>query len=55
LILKISCSKNKKEKSRDKFDLSKLPTSKIAKFHKATGDALDVLIDDMEVENARLK
>jgi hypothetical protein len=44
-------SKGKRIKDSE-MNLNKVPTSRIAKIHKITGDALDVSIDDMEAENA---
>jgi hypothetical protein len=47
-------SKGKRTKYSE-MDLNKVPASRISKIHKIIGDALDVSIDDMEAENARLK
>jgi hypothetical protein len=55
LVFEGTSQKNKKGKSHSKYDLSKMPESQISKIHKVTGDALDISIDDLEAENARLK
>jgi hypothetical protein len=47
--------KKKGGKYHAELDLSKFSASRIAKFHKATMDVLDALIDYMEDENSRLK
>jgi hypothetical protein len=47
--------RNKKGKSCSEYDLSKFPASQISKIHKVIGDALDVSIDDLEAQNAKLK
>jgi hypothetical protein len=55
LIFERTLSKNKKGKTCSTFNLNNMLPSGITKIHKVTGDALDVSIDDMEAENARLK
>jgi hypothetical protein len=55
IILEKINSKNKR-RSKSKIYLKGVPPSKIAKIHKATmGDALKVLVDNMEENNTMLK
>jgi hypothetical protein len=55
MIFERTLSKNKKDKTCSTFNLSKMLPDVILKIHKVKGDALDISIDDMEAENARLK
>jgi len=57
LVFEIINSKGKKVqgKMHSEFNLSGVPQSRIAKIHRATGDALEVSMDEMEAENAMLK
>jgi hypothetical protein len=50
-------SKGKKVqgKTHSEFNLSGVLPSRIAKIHRATGDALEVSVDEMEAENVMLK
>jgi hypothetical protein len=54
LILEKIHSKNNKI-SKSKFDFKDVPPPKISKIHKPMGDALEMSVDDMEVENIMLK
>jgi hypothetical protein len=57
IIFERLLSKNKriKGKSNSYLGLGSVPPSKISRINKATGEALEVLVDDMEIENACLK
>ena len=54
LILEKTHSKNKR-KFESEFDFKCVAPYRIARIHKATGDALEVLVDDMETKNMILK
>jgi hypothetical protein len=49
-------SKGKRAQGKDtELDLNGVPTSRITRMHKSTRDALEVSVDGLEAENARLK
>jgi hypothetical protein len=55
LVIEKRDVKNKKGKSRSEINLRNMWPSQISQIHRATGDALDNSIDDLEAENVRLK
>jgi hypothetical protein len=55
LIFERTLSNNRKGKKCSTFNLNKMLPSRIAKIHNVRGDALDVSIDDIEVENDTLR
>jgi len=57
LVLERVYSKGKKVqgKTHAKYDLNRVLPSRIAKIHRATSDALEMSVDEMEVENVVLK
>jgi hypothetical protein len=55
LFFERTISKNKKDKTCSTFNLNKMLPSRIAKIHKVIGDALNVSIDNMKVENSTIK